>query len=344
MIYRTLGRTGIRVSALAFGAGPVSGLMTGADADTQFATVRRAVEVGINWFDTAAGYGQGQSEANLGAGLRQLGVGESVHVATKVRLAADQLDDIPGTVRRGVRESLERLGLPRVTLIQLHNSITARRGDEPTSITPDDVLGPGGVLAVFRELQANGLADHLGLTGIGQPEALRTVLRSGAFQAIQIPYHLLNPSAGQQMEAGFAETDYGNLIADCAANGVGVLAIRVFAAGALIGQPPSAHTKKTPFFPLALYERDLRRAERLAAELGGADMKEVALRFVLSHPDVAAAIVGFGAPGQIDEAVRYAEAGPLPEGQLSRLRGMDHNTGAMGGGRAKNLTPPAPLP
>ena len=55
MIVRTLGRTGLRVSAVSFGAGPVSGLMTGTDADLQHATVARAIERGINWFDTAAG-------------------------------------------------------------------------------------------------------------------------------------------------------------------------------------------------------------------------------------------------------------------------------------------------
>src|SRR5919206_3512542 len=91
MHYRTLGRTGVRVSVLAFGAGPVSGLMTGDDHAAQLATVRRAVELGVNWFDTAPGYGQSRSEANLGRALRQLGAAGAVHVATKVRLAPEQL-------------------------------------------------------------------------------------------------------------------------------------------------------------------------------------------------------------------------------------------------------------
>src|SRR5687767_14490336 len=127
MIHRTLGRTGLRVSALAFGAGPVSGLMTGGDPAAQAATLRRAVERGINWIDTAPGYGQGASEANVGRALRDLGYPQWVNVATKVRLAAADLADVRRAVRQSVEASLGRLGLPRVTLLQLHNGLTAGR-------------------------------------------------------------------------------------------------------------------------------------------------------------------------------------------------------------------------
>ena len=72
MHYRTLGRTGLRVSAVAFGAGPVSGLMTGDDHAAQAAALRRAIELGINWIDTAPGYGQGKSEANIGRALAEI--------------------------------------------------------------------------------------------------------------------------------------------------------------------------------------------------------------------------------------------------------------------------------
>jgi aryl-alcohol dehydrogenase-like predicted oxidoreductase len=316
MEYRTLGRTGLRVSALAFGAGPVSGLLTGDDPAAQLAVVRRAVEVGINWFDTAAGYGLGRSEANLGRALREAAGPGAVHVATKVRLAPDQFADARGHVRRSVEASLARLGVSAVTLLQLHNGITAGRGDEPFSVTPGDVLG--GVLDAFQELKAAGLIQHVGLTGTGRPDALREVVRSGAFDTIQVPYHLLNPSAGRAVPAGFAETDHGNVIADCAAAGMGVFAIRVFAGGALLDNPPSAHTRTTPFFPLALYERDRRRAARLAAEVAR-PMPELALRYALSHPGVHAAIVGFGTPDHVDEAATAVRAGPLPGELLRRL-------------------------
>jgi aryl-alcohol dehydrogenase-like predicted oxidoreductase len=95
---------------------------------------------------------------------------------------------------------------------------------------------------------------------------------------------------------------------------MGVFAIRVFAGGALAGHAPSEHTKKTLFFPLALYERDRQRAAVLADTLRshGIDIKEAALRFAAWHGQVSSAIVGFGAAEHVDEAVAYLDAGPLP--------------------------------
>ena len=298
MRYRILGRTGLRVSALAFGAGPVSGLMTGEDHAAQLSALRKAIELGINWIDTAPGYGQGASESNIGKTLAALGR-ESLHVATKVRLVSDQLTDIRGAVRRSVEESLQRLGLPAVALLQLHNGLTARRDDEPFSIAPADVLQPGGVLDAFRDLRDAGLVRFLGLTGTGLPDAMREVVRSGGFDTIQVPLHMLNPSAGQVMPPDFGDTDYGNIIADCSEMKMGVFAIRVFAGGALLGHEPSAHTLKTPFFPLAQFRKDRKRADPLTAERGS--LKEAVLRFVLDDPRVHSAIVGFGDAGQIAE-------------------------------------------
>ncbi|MBA4062466.1 MAG: hypothetical protein C0501_01930 [Isosphaera sp.] len=312
MMYRTLGGTKLRVSAVSFGAGPVSGLMTGADHAAQLATVRRAVEVGVNWFDTAAGYGDGSSEANLGRVLAGLGVADGVHVATKVRLPPEALTDAAGYVRRSVEASLARLRLPRVTLLQLHNGVTAHRGDELSSLTPGDVLG--GVVEAFRLVCAEGLADFVGLTGTGRADAMREVIRSGAFDTVQVPFNVLNPSAGVPWSAD-GEADYGNVIADCAAVGMGVFAIRVFAGGALLDRPPSAHTLKTPFFPLALYERDLARARRLRDRVAGRlPVSELAVRFALAHPAVSSAIVGFGSPGHVDEVAEMRLDEPPPPG------------------------------
>jgi L-galactose dehydrogenase/L-glyceraldehyde 3-phosphate reductase len=303
MEYRALGKTGIRISALSFGAGPVSTLMVGDDGERQRAVIAHAIERGIHWFDTAATYGNGQSELSLGNALHELNAVSRVHVATKVRLAAEDLRDIGAAIRRSLAGSLTRLRLSRVTLLQLHNSITERRGDEPTSITPADVLGTNGVADTFEQLRAEGLIAHVGLTGIGHPPSLAEVVRSGRFETMQVPYHLLNPSAGRPMAGDFGETNYGNIIADCAAMGMGVLAIRVLAGGALAGNNPSPHTLKTPFFPVALYERDRERAASLQRQLGPQrPLTREAIRFALEHPDIASAIVGFGATEQIDLA------------------------------------------
>jgi L-galactose dehydrogenase/L-glyceraldehyde 3-phosphate reductase len=320
--YRPLGQAGLKVSPIAFGAGPVPAVMTSGDSGAQVEVVRRAIDLGVNWFDTAAGYGAGKSESALGSALRELGASDGVHVATKVRLTEQDLADIPSAVRASVSESLKRLQLPRVTLLQLHNSMTVRRGDEPTSITPADVLGHRGVAEAFEQLKSEGLIQHAGLTGIGQPDAMREVIRSGRFQTLQIPYNLLNPSAGSDMPADWPETNYGNVIADCAEMGMGVSAIRVFAGGALAGHPPSAHTLKTPFFPLDLYQRDTQRAAELSGKLPATTgIKEAAVRFALSHPAITSAIVGFGEASHVDEAVAWAGRGRLGADVLASVGG-----------------------
>ena len=308
---RPLGKSDVEISELSFGAGPVSGLMTSAEGAAQRrTTVERALEAGINWFDTAATYGAGQSETNLGAVLADLRVGDEIHVATKVRLAAEDLGDIKQAVKTSVAASLKRLRRERVTLLQLHNAITVHRGDAPTSITPSDVLGEDGVLEAFEELRAEGLVAHLGLTGLGDFASLHEVLRARRWVSMQVNEHaLIRRASGED-----------NLLDACARHNVSVLAIRVMAGGALAGQPPSAHTLKTPFFPLALYERDLANARRVA-ELPSACMTlpELAIRHAIGDARVASAIIGFASPEQVDQAVRFAQKGGLPSDLRSAL-------------------------
>ncbi|HUE75034.1 MAG TPA: aldo/keto reductase [Pirellulaceae bacterium] len=346
MLFRPLGRTGVEISSVSFGAGPVSALLTDPQRHKeQLRTVQRAIDLGINWFDTAATYGDGKSEESLGRALEEISsatartvqsaecrvqsAGNSalctlrsalVHVATKVRIPPDCTHDLRGYVLQSCEQSLKRLKLPRVTLLQVHNSITLKRGDLPTSLAPTDVLDPGGVLEGMLELQNGGLVEHLGLTGLGDPAALTEVLRSGHFATVQAPYNLLNPSAGREMPTGFGESNLGNLFATCQELNIGVLAIRVYAGGALTGQPPSAHTLTTKFFPLDLYQRDQARAAALEKRLPpGMSLPEVALRFAIAHPGVASALVGFGSPEQVEQAVAFAERGPLAAEEVERL-------------------------
>src|SRR4249920_2683085 len=117
MEYRTLGSTGLAVSAIAFGAGPVSQLLTGDCQQAQRETILRAVELGVNWFDTAATYGEGRSEESLGRVFQELGptATAAVHVATKVRIPVAALHDIRRFVLDSVALSLKRLQIPAVT-------------------------------------------------------------------------------------------------------------------------------------------------------------------------------------------------------------------------------------
>src|SRR5947207_10675581 len=123
---RRLGRTGLEVTVLGYGAGAVGGLFTKGNAADQERAAARAIEAGINYFDTAALYGNGESERNLGRVLKALKA--DVVVGTKVRLSAAHRADIGKGVEQGMEDSLRRMGRDHVDLFQLHNPLTAKDG------------------------------------------------------------------------------------------------------------------------------------------------------------------------------------------------------------------------
>src|SRR5258708_37149705 len=127
MEQRPLGSTGLSVSALGFGCGSVGGLMVRGDAAEQSQAVSRAIDAGITYFDTAAQYGDGKSEENLGRVMRELGAWSRVVVGTKARLQETDLFDAAGAIRRSLEVSLRRLGRDDVDVCTLHNPIPFTR-------------------------------------------------------------------------------------------------------------------------------------------------------------------------------------------------------------------------
>src|SRR6202163_2014550 len=121
MEMRTFGRTGMRLSVLGFGCGAVGGLMVRGDPLDQERTVARALAVGVNYFDTAVQYGDGESEKNLGRVLQHLKPANVV-VGTKVRIPPDAFGRIADAVTTSLEGSLARLGLDRVDIFHLHNA------------------------------------------------------------------------------------------------------------------------------------------------------------------------------------------------------------------------------
>src|SRR6059036_2765554 len=123
MDYRSLGGTGLRVSALGFGCGNVGGLLIRGTPAERERAVARAVDLGINYFDTAPLYGDGQSEQNLGRVLKVLR--PDVVVGTKFRIQPAERGRIADALAASLEASLRRLGLDRVDLLQLHNPISS---------------------------------------------------------------------------------------------------------------------------------------------------------------------------------------------------------------------------
>ena len=158
MQQRELGKTGLTVSALGFGCGAVGGLMVEGEPSEQRQAVERALDAGITYFDTAASYGDGKSETNLGRVLKELNAWQRVVVGTKVRLSGD--GSPRAEIREALEQSLRRLDHDSVDVFHLHNPIVHERGLEL-----DAVLGE--VARGFEDVIAAGMTRHAGFTAPG---------------------------------------------------------------------------------------------------------------------------------------------------------------------------------
>lgn len=320
MEHRVLGRTGLKVSALGFGCGSVGGLLVRGEYPMMRRAVARALELGITYFDTASLYGDGQSEANLGAVLRELRADPIV--GTKVRLKPPDLDRIETATVESVEASLRRLGRERVDLIQLHNSFLPHTGPDWVGMTLHRFPA---VLRAFETLERQGKVRFWGITGLGETELLHQALAAGGFHTVQTVYNLLNPSAGRPAPSGFPYQDYRRLIDGAAGQQMGVIAIRVLAGGALSGTPdrhPVAARSVAPIATERDYAADVAQARRFAFLVEDGTVKslvEAAIRFVISKPEVSTALVGVSSLEQLDHAVECANRGPLPAEALGRL-------------------------
>ncbi len=323
MELRVFGRTGMRLSVLGFGCGAVGGFMVRGDPAEQERTIARAIETGVNYFDTAVQYGNGESEKNLGRVLQKLKPA-SIAVGTKVRLPPGASGRIADAITTSLKGSLARLGLERVDIFHLHNSITETGGGPALSVR--QVLDE--VVPAFERLRQQGKIRFLGMTAVGDTAALHQVIGAGVFDSAQIVYNMLNPSAAEGLPANYPAQDYGRMFDSTKTAGVGVVGIRVLAGGALSGSAerhPIAGPAPEPIGSAMRYDADVDRARRLMplVKEGFADsLTEAATRFALSHPAMGTILVGIATPQQFDDALAAVQKGPLPHAALDRLSAL----------------------
>jgi aryl-alcohol dehydrogenase-like predicted oxidoreductase len=323
MQLRVFGRSGMQLSVLGFGCGAVGGLMVRGDHADQERAVARALEAGVNYFDTAVQYGDGESEKNIGRILQKLKPANAV-VGTKVRIPPDDYGRIGEAIATSLDGSLGRLRRDNVDIFHLHNPITEKEGG--TALSAAQVLGE--VVPAFERLRQQGKVRFLGLTAVGDTAALHQVIDSRAFDSAQVVYNMLNPSAAEALPKNYPAQDYERLFEHTQAAGVGVVGIRVLAGGALSGSAerhPIASPPPEPIGSAMSYEGDIERARRLTAlveEGFAASLTEAATRFSLSHPAMGTILVGIATPGQFDDALAAVEKGPLPAAALERLSAL----------------------
>ena len=320
MQLRTFGRTGMQLSVLGFGCGAVGGFMVRGDPADQERIIARAIATGVNYFDTAVQYGNGESETNLGRVLQQLKPANVV-VGTKVRLPPGEYGRIADAVTISLDGSLARLGLDRIDIFHLHNPVTETGGG--TTLSVRQVLDE--VVPAFERLRQQGKIRFLGMTAVGDTAAMHQVIDAGAFDSAQIVYNMLNPSAAEPLPANYPAQDYIRLFDHTGKAGVGVVGIRVLAGGALSGSAarhPIASPAPEPIGSAMSYDADIDRARRLmplVEEGFASSLTEAATRFALSHPAMGTILVGMATPQEFEDAYAAVEKGPLPQAALDRL-------------------------
>lgn len=316
MKYRRLGRTGLDVSELVFGCGNVGGLLIRGTPDDMRITVRRALDAGINWFDTAAAYGDGVSEQSLGSLLDE--IEDTPYVSTKLRLDTGRLDDAAGQVERLMGESLRRLGRPSVDLVQLHNPI-ARETGARNAIAEAELTRPGGVIDALDRIREQGLTRFIGMTGLGEGESCRRIAATGRFDTAQVYFNMLNPSAARAMPPRWTGQNFAGLLDACRSNDMGVIAVRVLAAGILAGDGRHGRESMLTSDTDVASEEHKTRAVFAALGDGHGTRAQAAIRFVLSNSNIAAANIGVAEPAQLDESLIAVDLGALPGDVLAGL-------------------------
>ncbi|HKZ86198.1 MAG TPA: aldo/keto reductase [Anaerolineae bacterium] len=310
MRYRTFGRTGWQVGDVGYGMWGMGG-WSGSDDEESMRSLHRAVELGCNFFDTAWAYGQGRSERLLGR-LVRAHPDKKLYTATKIPPKNSRwparpeytLDETfpPDHIRRYTESSLRNLRLDSVDLIQFHVWDDSWADDERWQRAVDD-------------LKREGLIRAIGISiNRWEPENAIRALRTGLIDAVQVIYNI------------FDQAPEDRLFPVCRELNVGVIARVPFDEGTLTGtltldsKWPEGDWRNSYFVPENL-KASVERAEALRPTIpSGKTMPEMALRFILSNPDVSTVIPGMRKIKYVESNIACSDAGGLAPELIQQLR------------------------
>jgi aryl-alcohol dehydrogenase-like predicted oxidoreductase len=309
---RPLGRTGLEVSEIGYGAWGIGKTMwLGADDDESLRALNRAIDLGVDLIDTALGYGNGHSEQLVGQVVRERS--ERIVVTTKIPPknmtwpAPDGIDPeeaFPADwVRSCTERSLSNLGLDTIDVQQFH-------------VWSDEWVGRGTWLEGIEALKSEGKIRAFGVSiNDHQPSNAVKLIESGAVDTVQVIYNVFDQSPEDE------------LFDACAAHDVGVLARVPFDEGSLTGaigpdsEFPEGDFRNNYFGGDRLQQVD-ERVRAILDELGieRDRLAEVALRYILSHPAVSCAIPGMRSVRNVERNAAVGDGRGLPDEQVAALK------------------------
>ena len=312
MHYRTLGRTGLEVSEIGYGAWGIAGdAWLGAKDEESLKALNRAVDLGLNFIDTALAYGEGHSERLVGKLVAERD--ETIHVATKVPpknrvwpapegIAPEEA--FPGDyVRECTEQSLWNLGLETIDVQQFH-------------VWQDDWTGQGDWQETVEELKREGKIRFFGVSiNDHQPANAVRLIETGVVDTVQVIYNVFDQSPEDE------------LFPACQEHGVGVIVRVPFDEGALTGRVTPETTFEEGDFRNHYFRGERKqevydRVRAIVSELGASEdeMAELALRYILSHPAVSTVIPGMRSVRNVERNMRLGDGNGLPEDQVRILK------------------------
>jgi aryl-alcohol dehydrogenase-like predicted oxidoreductase len=312
MKYRKLGRTNYEIGEIGYGAWGIGGTQwLGGTDDESLAALRRAIELGLNFIDTALAYGAGHSEQLVGQVVRE--AGRRIYVATKVPPKNQLWPARPGIgieqvfpydyILRSTERSLKHLGAETIDLLQLHVW-------NPEWIARDEWRRALEELKTSGKVQAVGISinDH-------QPDSALEIIETGLIDTVQVIYNIFDQSPER------------NLFPLAMARNIGVIARVPLDEGSLTGQI-NENTRFAPGdFRVGYFRGDRKKqvrehVESLLRDLGveAASLPEIALRFCLSNPAVSTVIPGMRSLRNAEANCAVPDKGPLPAETLAVLR------------------------
>jgi L-galactose dehydrogenase len=292
MHYRQLGRTGLNVSILSFGASSLGGVFRTTDDAESIRTVRTALDLGINFIDVSPYYGATRAETVLGRALA--GVPRERYIlATKVGQYGDGVFDFSAArVERSLDESCARLGVDYIDLLQCHDIEFADLNQIVNETLP-----------ALVKLRDAGRIGHIGITGLPLkifPAVIDQVAPGVVETALSFCRYELNDTALESLLPYFQGKGVG--VINASPTGMGLLTPRGV---------PSWHPAPAPMVNGA------RKAVEFCASIG-ADIVKLAVQFCVAHPGIATTLIGSANPDNIRKNVAYAEA-PIDFGLMAKV-------------------------
>lgn len=323
MKYRPMGSTGELVSEIGFGTGDNAGLLVRGSEDDRCRAFERALELGVNYWDTSPDYGDhiGLAETHIGRLMKQFSVRPLI--TTKVEVMPDDVSDVAGAVQRSLEGSLKRLNTDWVDVLQIHNppslqTDTTVRGWIHLGL--QDYLGPNGALEGLERVRRQGKVRFFGFAcEHADPRAVKQLIDTGAFSMINVWYDLLNPTAAYGRVAGInVGHNYDGIIPYARAAGVGVATIRPLSGGVLTEHAIGGGARhalaggglsRTP----TVYEemREQARPFGFLSQNGVHKVSEAAYRFILDTEGVTTVLGGYSELSHLEEAVATSDMAPI---------------------------------